>query len=136
MITYAVILVALVKFFGVVLTLASIAGVILSIGLAIDANILIFERTYEALREKLPLNKAISIGFKHSWTAIWDSHITSFMSALILFLFGVSLIKGFGFMLGVGILLSLFTAMWISRILIAFTGKFIKDPKILVGFKK
>lgn len=136
LVSYAVILIAIVKMTGVTLTLASIAGVILSIGLAIDANILIFERIHEALHEKMPLNKAISIGFKHSWAAIWDSHITSFLSAFILFAVGVSLIKGFGFMLGVGILLSLFTAMWISRALIAFTAKFVKNPKILVGYKK
>lgn len=135
LVIYAIILVALVKFFGVVLTLSAIAGVILSIGLAIDANILIFERTHEVLKTKVPLTKAINIGFKHSWTAIWDSHITSFMSAFILFAFGVSLIKGFGFMLGIGILLSLFTAMWVSRILILFTAKFIKNPTVLLGYK-
>lgn len=136
LVSYAIILIALVKFFGVVLTLASIAGVILSIGLAIDANILIFERTHEALKERLPLNKAIIIGFKHSWSAIWDSHITSFMSAFVLFAFGVSLIKWFGFMLAIGILLSLFTAMWVSRILILYFAQFIKNPKILVGYNR
>ncbi len=118
LIVYSLILIALVKAFGVVLTLASIAGVILSIGLAIDANILIFERMKEALHEGLPLEKAIMVGFEKSWTAIWDSHITSFTSAVILYMFGISLIKGFGLMLGLGILLSLFTAMWVSRILI------------------
>lgn len=133
---YAGCLIAMVKFFGTVLTLASIAGVILSIGLAIDANILIFERVHEALAQKLPLKKAIQIGFNHSWTAIWDSHITSFVSALILFMFGVSMIKGFGFMLGIGILLSLFTAMWVSRILILFVAKYIHNAQILVGYKK
>ncbi len=136
LVSYAVILITIVKLTGVTLTLAAIAGVILSIGLAIDANILIFERIHEGLKEKLPLNKSIETGFEQSWAAIWDSHITSFLSALILFLVGVSLIKGFGFMLGVGILLSLFTAMWISRVLILFTAKFIKNPKILVGFSK
>lgn len=136
LISYTIMLVAIVKMAGVTLTLAAIAGVILSIGLAIDANILIFERIHEALKEKMPLNKAISIGFKHSWAAIWDSHITSFLSAFILFAVGVALIKGFGFMLGVGILLSLFTAMWISRALIIFTAKFIKNPRWLVGYKK
>lgn len=136
LIIYALILVALIKFFGVVLTLAAIAWVILSIGLAIDANILIFERTHEALKEKVPLNKAINIGFSQSWTAIWDSHITSFMSALILFLFGVSLIRGFGLMLGIGILLSMFTAMWVSRVLILFLSQYVKNPKILLGYNE
>lgn len=133
LIAYTLFLIAIVKMSGVVLTLAAIAGVILSIGLAIDANILIFERTREALREKMPLSKAISIGFEHSWNAIWDSHITSFVSALILYIVGVSLIKGFGFMLGIGILLSLFTAMWVSRVLIQFVSKYIKNPVTLFG---
>lgn len=132
--SYAIILIAIVKFTGVTLTLAAIAGVILSIGLAIDANILIFERIHESLKEKTPLERSIDIGFEQSWAAIWDSHITSFLSALILFLVGVSLIKGFGFMLGIGILLSLFTAMWISRALILFTAKYIQNPKTLLGF--
>jgi protein-export membrane protein SecD len=123
LIAYTLFLVALVKFFGPVLTLASIAGIILSIGLAIDANILIFERMREALHDGQSVEKAIHIGFDKSWTAIWDSHITSLTSAVILYLFGISLIKGFGFMLGLGIVLSLFTAMWVSRVLIEFVGK-------------
>ncbi|MFZ2255259.1 MAG: SecD/SecF family protein translocase subunit [Patescibacteria group bacterium] len=93
LVAYTLFLVALVKFFGPVLTLASIAGVILSIGLAIDANILIFERMREALREGQPLMKAIHIGFDKSWTAIWDSHVTSLVSAIILFVVGISMIK-------------------------------------------
>jgi preprotein translocase subunit SecD len=77
----------------------------------------------EALREKHPIEKAIVIGFDKSWTAIWDSHITSLTSAIILWIFGISLIKGFGLMLGLGIVLSLFTAMWVSRILIMAVGR-------------
>lgn len=137
LIIYTVILVAIIKFTGVVLTLASIAGVILSIGLAIDANILIFERMREALREGNPLEKAIHLGFDKSWTAIWDSHITSLTSALILYVFGISLIKGFGLMLGLGIVLSLFTAMWVSRVLILAVGRKIGyDTLLFVGLKK
>lgn len=136
LIAYAFFLIAIVKLTGVVLTLAAIAGVILSIGMAIDANILIFERIREALKEWNPLSKAIHIGFEQSWAAIWDSHITSFVSALILYIVGVSLIKGFGFMLGLGILLSLFTAMWVSRVLIQFFANYIKNPKILVGYSE
>lgn len=93
LITYTLILIALVKLTGVVLTLASIAGVILSIGLAIDANILIFERMREALADKKTIDQAIHLGFEKSWTAIWDSHITSLTSAIILYIFGISLIK-------------------------------------------
>ena len=111
---------------------------ILSIGLAIDANILIFERMKESLRAGNPLEKAISLGFEKSWTAIWDSHITSLSSAVILYLFGISLIKGFGLMLGLGILLSLFTAMWVSRILIIAIGRTSlgKNTNMFVGLHK
>lgn len=137
LVIYTLILIALIKFFGSVLTLASIAWVILSIGLAIDANILIFERMREALKEWLALDKAIHIGFEKSWTAIWDSHVTSLSSAVILYVFGISLIQGFGFMLGLGIVLSLFTAMWVSRALIVVAARFMsKNPLWFIGFKK
>lgn len=126
------------KLFGVVLTLASIAGIILSIGLAIDANILIFERIKELLRTGETTEKSIINGFKHSWTAIWDSHVTSLASAIILYAVGVSLIKGFGLMLGLGIVLSLFTAMWVSRVLIVATGRTSigKNLNLFLGFRK
>ncbi len=137
LITYTLILIALVKMTGVVLTLASIAGVILSIGLAIDANILIFERMREALHDGKTLDQSIHLGFEQSWTAIWDSHITSLTSAFILYVFGISMIKGFGFMLGLGIILSLFTAMWVSRILILAVGrKMWRNTNAFIGFKK
>ncbi len=100
LVIYGLLLLAIVKSFGIVLTLASIAGMILSIGLAIDANILIFERTKEELRNGVEIEKAIAVGFGKSWSAIWDSHITSFTSAVVLYIFGISLIKGFGLMLG------------------------------------
>ena len=134
LVIYGLILLAIVKMFGIVLTLASIAGIILSIGLAIDANILIFERTKEELRNGVDVEKSILVGFGKSWSAIWDSHITSFTSAVVLYIFGVSMIKGFGLMLGLGILLSLFTAMWISRILILVVGnKMKKNTKTFIG---
>ncbi len=137
LVVYAMILIALVKFFGIVLSLASIAWVILSIGLAIDANILIFERMKEALRSGNVMEKSIVLGFEKSWTAIWDSHITSLTSAVILYIFGISLIKGFGLMLGLGIVLSLFTAMWVSRVLIIAVGaKMHGNSELFVGLKK
>lgn len=137
LVVYSLLLVAIVKFFGIVLTLASIAGIILSIGLAIDANILIFERMKESLTHGETIEKAIVSGFTHSWTAIWDSHITSLTSAVILYVFGISLIKGFGLMLGLGIVLSLFTAMWVSRILIIAVGRTSigKNVRLFVGQK-
>ncbi len=137
LVIYAILLVAIFKAFGIVLSLASIAGMILSVGLAIDANILIFERTKEELRANSDLNRATSVGFGKSWTAIWDSHVTSLSSAVVLYIFGTSLIKGFGLALGIGILLSLFTAMWVSRILISFVGaKFTHNIKAFIGLTK
>ncbi len=137
LVVYSLLLIAIVKFFGIILTLASIAGIILSIGLAIDANILIFERMKESLREGESIDKAILSGFSHSWSAIWDSHITSLTSAIILYIFGISLIKGFGLLLGLGIVLSLFTAMWVSRILIIAVGRtrIGKNVRLFVGQK-
>lgn len=131
---YTILTIGIIKLFGIVLTLSSIAGLILSIGLAIDANILIFERTKEELRKKESLAKAIQIGFERSWSAIWDSHVTSFISAVILYVFGTNLIKGFGLMLGIGIIVSLFSAMYISRIFIlALADKFAKNTHVFAG---
>jgi preprotein translocase subunit SecD len=92
----------------------------------------------ESLRSGHHMEKAISSGFSRSWTAIWDSHITSLTSAIILYIFGISLIKGFGLMLGLGIVLSLFTAMWVSRVLIAAVGKtkIGEDARLFVGYKE
>lgn len=134
---YTFIVLALVKIFGIVLTLASIAWIVLSVWMAIDANILIFERTKEELRNGNSLLKSITVWFVHSWSAIRDSHITSFVSAVILFIFWVSLIKWFWVMLGIWIIVSLFSAMYISRVLIiTLAPKFDKNLKLFIGFKK
>lgn len=134
---YVMITLAIVKVFWVVLSLASIAWLILSIWLAIDANILIFERSKEELRNKVAVSKAINIWFDRSWTAIWDSHITQFLAAIILYLVWVNLIKWFWLMLGIGIVVSLFTAMWVSRVLIiAFAPKFEKNLKTFIWIKE
>ena len=123
LIFYGILTLALYKLIPITLTLPGLAGFILSIGMAVDSNILIFERMREAFRSGETTDKAIKIGFEKSWTAIWDSHITSLTSAVILYIFGISMIKGFGFMLGLGIVLSLFTAMWVSRVLILMVAK-------------
>ena len=137
LILYGLLLLAIVRFFGIVLTLASIAGIILSIGLAIDANILIFERMKEEFRRKTQHSKALVIGFTKSWSAIWDSHLTSFTSAVVLYIFGINLIKGFGLMLGIGIALSLFTAMYVSRILIFSVGRsLVSNHRAFIGLKE
>ncbi|NJP04246.1 MAG: protein translocase subunit SecD [Chloroflexaceae bacterium] len=112
---------AIYRFIPITLTLPGIAGFILSIGLAVDANVLIFARLKEELRRKRGLEKAIDLGFHEAWPAIRDSSVSTLITSVILFAFGnsfgVSIIKGFALTLGLGILLSLFTAMVITRTL-------------------
>jgi preprotein translocase subunit SecD len=113
---------ALYSLIPVTLTLPGIAGFILSIGLAVDANVLIFARLKEELRRKRSLGSAIEAGFNEAWSAIRDSSVSTLITSAILWLFGnsfgVSLIKGFAITLGLGVLLSLFTAVVVTRTLL------------------
>jgi protein-export membrane protein SecD len=133
---YIVLVLGIIKLFWVVLTLASIAWLILSIGMAIDANILIFERIKDELSEWKSLKDAISIWFKESWSAIWDSHVTWVIVAAILYIFGINMIKGFWLMLWIWIVVSLFSAMWISRILLVLLADIKMKEKIYIWSKK
>ncbi|MCF7906124.1 protein translocase subunit SecD [Candidatus Gracilibacteria bacterium] len=110
----------------IVLTLSGIAGVVLSIGLAVDGNILIFERLKEELRRGRTLSQAIDLGFERAWAAIRDSNLTTLLTCIILFSFGSSIIKGFAITLIVGTILSMFTAVTISRNLLRFSLLFKK----------
>ena len=116
---YTAISFAIYKLIPITLTLPGIAGFILSIGLAVDANVLIFARLKEELRRGKALRPAIEAGFNEAWPAIRDSSISTLITSFILFLFGnsfgVSLIIGFAFTLGLGIFLSLFTAVVVTR---------------------
>ncbi len=103
----------------IVMTLAGIAGVILSIGMAVDANILIFERVKEELRDGRTLSAAIEIGFDRAWNSIRDSNFSSLITCGILFYFGSSIIQGFAFNLAAGILVSMFTAITITKTLLS-----------------
>lgn len=116
LLVYIALTLAILKQTGVVLTLASIAGLILSIGIAIDGNILIYERVKEKLREGATRRDAVRDGFTESFSAIWDSNITGLIVALILFIFGINMIKGFGLILALGILTSLFAVFFVSRL--------------------
>ena len=133
---YIAIVLTIIKWLAVVLTLASIAWLILSVGMAIDANILIFERIKDELKSWKELKEATVIWFKKSWSAIWDSNVTWFLVALILYIFGINMIKGFWLMLAIWIVVSLFSAMWISRILLVLLAESIKSDKLFIGFKK
>ena len=112
---YVVLMLALFKFFGVTLTAAAIAGFVLSMGMAVDANILIFERTKEELRRGHNVHDAVHEGFTRAWTSIRDSNISSIITATILFWFGATLIKGFALTFGLGVLVSMFSAITVTR---------------------
>ena len=92
------------------LTLAGVAAFVLSVGMAVDANILIFERTKEELRSGKTLVSAIEAGFNRAWNSIFDSNMSSIITATILFYFGSATIRGFALVLIIGVLLSMFTA--------------------------
>lgn len=112
---YAVIMLALFKLIPVTLTSAGIAGFIISLGMAVDANILIFERMKEELHAGKTLTEAIHQGFDRAWSSIRDGNISSILSAIILFWFGTTLIKGFALTFGLGVIISMLTAITISR---------------------
>jgi SecD/SecF fusion protein len=103
---------------GAVLTLPGMAGIVLTIGMAVDANVLIYERIREELAGGKPLETAVNDGYKHSYGAILDSNLTTLLTAVILYLFGTGPIRGFATTLIIGILSSLFTAIFVSRLYI------------------
>jgi len=121
LIVYAIITFALFSLLGVTLTLPGIAGFILSIGIAVDANVLIFERTREELLAGKTLYKSVEAGFNRAWTSILDSNVTTLISCGALFWLGSGLVKGFAVTLGVGVIVSMFTAITCSHaLLLAF----------------
>lgn len=119
LVIYVIIMLALFKMFSITLTLAGIAGFILSIGMAVDANILIFERMKEERRAGRSLDVAKRIGFSRAWTSIRDSNFTSIIVSLILFYFGTGIVRGFAIVLLVGIIVSMFSAIVVTRNLLA-----------------
>lgn len=121
----------------VTLTLAGIAGFILSIGMAVDANILIFERIKEEIRSGKEINKALDDGFLRAWPSIRDSNISSLITTVILYAFGTPSIKGFAVTLGVGILISMFTAISVTRTFLKlFVGNNVATHPWLFGVSK
>jgi len=112
---YSLIVLAIFKLFNITLTLAGIAGYILSIGMAVDANVLIFERSKEELRANKNVGMAIEEGFKRAWSSIRDSNASSLITCVILAWFGTSMVKGFAITLGIGVLASMFSAITVTR---------------------
>ena len=110
-----VILLAAISYFHAVLTLPGIAGVILTIGMAVDSNVLIFERIREELRAGKGVIAAVDTGFSKAWWTIVDTHVTTIVSCAFLFLFGEGPVKGFAVTLTIGLIANVFTAVFVSR---------------------
>ena len=137
LVLYGIMLFAIFKAVPVTLTLAGIAGFILSIGMAVDANILIFERTKEELRAGRTLFTAINSGFDRAFTSIFDSNMTTIITCAILYYFGTSIVKGFALTLAIGVIVSMFSAITITKNfmhLVFGTGK-LKNPAMF-GLKQ
>lgn len=112
----ALVLLAALSWFGAVLTLPGIAGLILTIGMAVDSNVLIFERIREELRAGKSAAAAVDAGFRRSWVTILDTHATTFIACGCLFFFGATAVRGFAITLTIGMLANLFTAVFVSRL--------------------
>jgi len=122
---------------SITMTLPGIAGFVLSIGMAVDANILIFERTKEEVRRGRNITNAVEEGFKRAWTSIRDGNISSIITSLILIEMGTGFVKGFAVTLLIGVLVSMFTAVVISRTVLRFLmGQWIEDELWLIGVAK
>ncbi|MBC7238999.1 MAG: protein translocase subunit SecD, partial [Chloroflexi bacterium] len=138
---YALLTLALYKLIPVTLTLPGIAGFLLSVGMAVDANILIFERMREELRQGRTLERAIEAGFQRAWTSIFDSNVSTWITCLILWLFGssfgASAVKGFAVTLALGVLISMFTAVTVTRTFVhavfALAGERLREKRWLLG---
>ena len=134
---YSIILIFVIKVTGIVMTLAGVAGIILSIGMAVDANILIFERSKEELNSGKNFSAAMIAGFERAWFSIRDSNVSSLITCTILWFFGNSIIRGFSLNLAIGILISMFTAITVTRAFMqAIIGSSMTHNAFLLGIKK
>lgn len=111
-------LIALLSLLGATLTLPGIAGIVLTMGMAVDGNVLIYERIREELRDGRPPHRAIEVGFDKAFSAIMDSNVTAIITALIMFWIGSGPVRGFAVTLGLGIITSMFTAVYVTRLII------------------
>lgn len=115
---YGLVVLAVFKVLNITLTLSGIAGFILSLGMAVDANVLIFERFKEEIRWGKPFSLAIDEGFKRAWSSIFDGHVSTLISCVILMWFTTSMVKGFAITLAIGTLMSLFSAVVVTRLIV------------------
>ncbi|MBU2158694.1 protein translocase subunit SecD [Patescibacteria group bacterium] len=116
LVIYVLITIAVIKGVPITLTASGIAGFILSIGMAVDANVLIFERMKEEIRRGVGGREAVRIGFSRAWPAIRDGHLTMLISSVILFWMGTSIVQGFALVFGFGVIASLISAVFVSRV--------------------
>lgn len=116
LVIYLIITIALIKVVPITLTASGIAALILSIGMAVDANVLIFERMKEELRHGKDAHEAVKTGFARAWPAIRDGHLTMIISSIILFWMGTSIVQGFALVFGFGVIVSLISAVFITRV--------------------
>jgi preprotein translocase subunit SecD len=121
----------------IVLTVAGMAGIILSIGMAVDANVLIFERVKEEIRKGKMLQTAMNIGFKRAWPSIRDGNASTLITCAVLFMIGTSIVRGFAITLSMGVLMSMFTAITVTRWLINKTAhfSFAQNTHFLLGVR-
>ncbi len=108
------------RLIGATLTWPGIAGIVLTVGMAVDANVLIFERIREELKTAKGPARAISLGYERALSAILDANITTFIIAVILFVLGSGPVRGFAVTLGIGIITSVFTAYFVTRLMVVF----------------
>ncbi|MEY3038112.1 MAG: protein translocase subunit SecD, partial [Pseudomonadota bacterium] len=127
-----VMLVAVMSILSATLTLPGIAGIVLTVGMAVDANVLIFERIKEELKNGMPVQSAINAGFSRAFTTILDANITTLLAGVILFAMGTGPVKGFAITLSVGIITSMFTAILVTRLMVnlVYGGKQLKTIKL------
>lgn len=131
---YLIIMLAIFKYIPVTITAAGIAGFLLSVGMAVDANVLIFERLKEELRSGKAYPEAVADGFSRAWPPIRDGNFTSLISAVILFWFGTSIVQGFALVFGLGIMVSMFSAITLTRtFLLGMSGLAEKIPALLAS---
>ncbi|MDX1412839.1 MAG: protein translocase subunit SecD [Candidatus Promineifilaceae bacterium] len=141
LLVYAVINIAIFMFIPITLTLPAITGFLLSTGMAVDANVLVFERMKEELRKGASMREAIGTGFDRAWTSIRDSNIATLVICLILWIFGrnfgASTVQGFAYTLAIGVLVSMFTAVFVTRTLVRIvmgnTFGWTQKRKLMIG---
>jgi preprotein translocase subunit SecD len=137
LLTYVAFMLGIFMYLPVTITAAGIAGFILSIGMAVDANVLIFERFKEELQRGNTYLDSVREGLRRAWSPIRDGNFTSLISAIVLFWFGTSMVKGFALVFGLGILVSMFTALVVTRLLLYSVSGYVERAPFLLrsGFR-